>query len=307
MERRQRTRRTGHRRCLAATATTAVTATVGIMLCATGCAGSGAAVEDTRAVGSAVDAGAGSGSGTGSGAGSTGEVETLKRAATALAEGGSARATTTMEMAVGGTKLQIRGDGVYDFRRHLGRLSVLLPEDPASTSARELTELLAPGALYMKNRGDGVPADKWVRMDADRVSDGNLVTGGVTDPLDAAELLRGTSEVTYLESSQFAGDRVRYYRGTADLAEAARVASPRSRAALSAAAHGFATAKVPFDVYLDDRGRIRKVRLLFTYVNKTGRTPVSVASTTTLYDFGVPTDVTLPEGRDIYAGRIAEQ
>jgi hypothetical protein len=125
--------------------------------------------------------------------------------------------------------------------------------------------------------------------------------------LDAAELLRGTREVTYQQTTEFAGDKVRYYRGTADLGEAARLASPGSKTSLSAAAHGFATAQVPFDAYLDDQGRIRKIRLLFRYASKNSSAPVSVASTTLLYDFGTPVDITLPEGRDIYAGRIAEQ
>ncbi|TXS76867.1 hypothetical protein EAO69_11020, partial [Streptomyces sp. me109] len=38
---------------------------------------------------------------------------------------------------------------------------------------------------------------------------------------------------------------------------AARSASEGNREALRAAAKGFATAEVPFDVYLDDEGRIR--------------------------------------------------
>jgi uncharacterized protein len=38
---------------------------------------------------------------------------------------------------------------------------------------RPITELLAPGALFMKNRGAGVPPDKWVRIDT-----GTRGTGG---------------------------------------------------------------------------------------------------------------------------------
>jgi hypothetical protein len=64
---------------------------------------------------------------------------------------------------------------------------------------------------------------------------------------------------------------------------------------------------VPFDVYLDDQGRIRKVRHRFSFVNGRQKEAVAVASTTLLYDFGVPVDVRLPDARDIYAGRIAEE
>ncbi|WP_406177828.1 hypothetical protein [Streptomyces sp. NBC_00996] len=258
------------------------------MVCATGCSGGGAAAEDAR-----------------SGADS---VEVLHRAAAALERAGSAKARTSMEMATGGTRVTIRGEGVYDFEDQMGQLKVLLPQDPAGTDEhRPITELLAPGALFMKNRGAGVPADKWVRVDTAGLTDGNLVTGGATDPYAAAELLRGARAATYVGKTEVAGTPVRHYRGTADLDIAAKSASKGQRKALQAAAKGFATAEVPFDAYLDDQGRLRKVRHRFSFVNGQQKGIVAVASTTLLFDFGVPADVRLPEDGDIYAGKIAEQ
>ncbi|KUN69981.1 hypothetical protein AQJ46_19765 [Streptomyces canus] len=257
-----------------------------LMACATGCSGSGATLDDARAAD---------------------PVAALRRAADALEDAGSSKARTSMEMATGGTRVTIRGEGVYDFRERLGRLKVMLPQDPAGTSEhRPITELLAPGALFMKNRGAGVPADKWVRVDTATLSDGNLVTGGATDPLAAAEVLRGTRTATYVGTTELAGTEVRHYRGTADLAAAAKHASGANKGVLAAAAKGFATAAVPFDVYLDDQGRIRKIRHRFSFVNGQQQATVAVASTTLLYDFGIATDVRLPAARDIYAGEIAE-
>ena len=254
--------------------------------CATSCAGSGAALDDARAAD---------------------PVGTLRRAADTLVDAGSSKTRTSMEMATGGTRVTIRGEGVYDYRGRLGRLKVLLPQDPAGTSEhRPITELLAPGALFMKNRGAGVPADKWVRVETATLSDGNLVTGGATDPLAAAEVLRGTRTATYVGATELAGTEVRHYRGTADLAVAAKGASSANRNVLAAAAKGFATAAVPFDVYLDDQGRVRKVRHRFSFVNGRRQGTVAVASTTLLFDFGTATDVRLPAARDIYAGKIAE-
>jgi hypothetical protein len=235
-------------------------------------------------------------------------VVLLHRAADRLVEAGSSKARTSMEMAAGGTRVTIRGAGVYDYRKRLGRLRVLLPQDPAGAAGRRpITELLAPGALFMKNRGAGVPAGKWVRVDTRTLSDGNLVTGGATDPFAAAEVLRGTRTATYLGRTEVAGTGVRHYRGTADLGDAARRASGGNKGPLRAAAKGFATAAVPFDAYLDDEGRVRKVRHRFSFVNGQQKSPVAVASTTLLYDFGAPVRVRLPDGDDIYAGRIAEE
>lgn len=236
-------------------------------------------------------------------------VETLRQAPGTLQRAGTSKARTSMEMATGGTRVTIRGEGVYDYAERRGRLEVRLPQDAAGMSERRpITELLAPGALFMKNRGAGVPADKWVRVDTAALSDGNLVTGGATDPLAAAEVLRGTRTARYVGKSEVAGTAVRHYRGTADLAQAAELASAGNRGALRAAAKGFATPEVRFDAYLDDQGRIRKVRHRFSYLN--GRPDdapaIAVASTTLLFDFGVPVAVRLPRPEDMYAGKIAE-
>ncbi|MEV5463402.1 hypothetical protein AB0L17_35435, partial [Streptomyces cellulosae] len=147
---RQRERRRG--RTGAVVAAAGVVAGVG--LGAGGCAGGDAVAGDSR----------------------DGEaVAVLHRAADRLVDAGSSKARTSMEMAAGGTRVTIRGAGVYDFRERMGQLKVLLPQDPAGAAERRpITELLAPGALFMKNRGAGVPPDKWVRVDTRTLSDGNL-------------------------------------------------------------------------------------------------------------------------------------
>lgn len=232
-------------------------------------------------------------------------VAMVRKAAGALAGAGSAETHTSMETAAGGTRVTIRGEGAYDFRRQLGRIEVVLPKDAAGADEhRPITELLAPGALYMKNRGAGVPDDKWVRIDTTALEDGNLVTGGVTDPTASVELLRGAAEVTYVGRTELAGVAVRHYRGTADLGRAARAASATSRGALAAAAKGFRTDAVPFDAFLDDEGLLRKVRHRFTFA--TEGPAVAVVSTMLLYGFGAPVSVELPPEADIYTGRVQQ-
>lgn len=282
----QQRRRTGGP-VLAAAAATAVLVT-------TGCTQSGAAADDSHGGDSAVRA-----------------------AADSLVRAGSSQARTSMEMASGGTRVTIRGAGVYDFEKRLGRFEVVLPRDPAGKDEhRPITELMAAGALYMKNRGAGVPADKWVRLDTAALSDGNLVTGGATDPLVAAELLRGARGVTYVGDTAVGGAKVRHFRGTADIGAAARAASAAGRGPLSAAAKGFSRRGVRFDAYLDERGRLRKVRHQFTLAGSGGgaggggaanEREVAVASTTLLYDFGVRVVVRLPARGSIYSGKIAEK
>ncbi|WP_030992715.1 hypothetical protein [Streptomyces sp. NRRL S-1813] len=257
-------------------------------LLTTGCSPDGAAADDQEPSGRAAAA------------------AEVRNSAAALLRAGSARVLTSMETVSGGTRVAIRGTGGYDFATSTGRLRVVLP-DPAgrpSGGHQPITEILAPGALFMKNRGAGVPADKWVRVDTAALSDGNLVTGGATDPLAAAELLRGAREVTYQGEERLDGVLVRHYRGTTDIGTAAGAASPRTRPALVAAEQGFTTDAVPFEAYLDEDGRLRKVRQWFRFANGAPK-GASVTSTTELSDFGTKVAVQLPDEQDIYAGKIA--
>ncbi|MCL7492362.1 MULTISPECIES: hypothetical protein [Streptomyces] len=257
-------------------------------LLTTGCSPDGAAADDQEPSGRAAAA------------------AEVRNSAAALLRAGSARVLTSMETVSGGTRVAIRGSGGYDFATSTGRLRVVLP-DPAgrpSGGRQPITEILAPGALFMKNRGAGVPADKWVRVDTAALSDGNLVTGGATDPLAAAELLRGAREVTYQGEERLDGILVRHYRGTTDIGTAAGAASPRTRPALVAAEQGFTTDAVPFEAYLDEDGRLRKVRQWFRFANGAPK-GASVISTTELSDFGTKVAVRLPDEQDIYAGKIA--
>lgn len=270
-----------HRRRGAALVAAAVTV-AGVVVTSAGCSGSEGAAADDR---------------------SLGDPAAVREAADVLAGTGSSKARTSLVMATGGTRVTIRGEGRYDFRKRLGRLSVVLPADPAGVDDhRPIAELLAPAALYMKNRGAGVPADKWVMLDSTTLADGNLVTGGATDPLTAAELLRAAKDVVLVGEQELAGVRVSHYRGVTDIGRAAKQAAPYAREALASAARGFAEDAVPFDAYLDEEGRLRKVRHQFSYRNQ-GRT-VAVASTTLLYEFGVAVGVRLPPEDQIFTGKI---
>ncbi|MFD7663108.1 hypothetical protein [Streptomyces sp. NPDC059788] len=243
--------------------------------------------------------------GAGSPSGRTDYAAALRACVDALVRSGSSRVRTELETASGGTRVAIRGAGGHDFRKRTGRLNVRLPDTGDGRGAdRTITEILTPTALYMKNRGAGVPADKWVRVDTASLADGNLVTGGATDPMAAAELLRGVREVTYEGRERLDGIAVRHFSGTTDIGSAARAASAVVRPALTAAEKGFTTDEVAFDAYLDDAGRLRKVRQRFRFANgSTGGT--SVTSTTTFHGFGAPVVVRLPDGDDIYTGKVA--
>ncbi|HEY5836198.1 hypothetical protein [Streptomyces sp.] len=299
--RRDRTGSRAHTVSVAGSPTTVVTrtttparTTAAAFLCAaaalTGCGG--------QAAGTAADSRGGA------------EARTVSTAADTLVRAGTSRVTTSMRMASGGTWLTITGSGGFDYARRRGRLTLVLPPDATGAAVHKpITELLTPDALYMKDRGEGVPPGKWVRVDTTRLPDGNLVTGGATEPLAAAELLRGAEHVTLLGPETLAdGTRTRHYRGVADIARAAHAMQPAARGPLEAAARGFTVTRVPFDAWLDGQGRLRQVSQRFTFSSggtaKGAGRNVTVVSTTRFDGFGAPVPVTLPRPADIWTGEI---
>lgn len=258
----------------------------------TGCSGTGAAAEGGGPDAKAADA-----------------TQAVRGAAQTLVRAGSSHVTTAMRMASGGTWLTITGSGGFDYAKRRGELRLVLPKDAIGAEEHKpLIELLTPGALYMKDRGEGVPDGKWVRVDTTRLPDGNLVTGGATEPLAAAELLRGAQDVTLVGQETLDGTPVRHYRGTADIARAARAVDPAARGPLEAAARGFTVTGVPFDAWLDGQGRLRRLTQRFTFssagTGKGAGQDVTVVSTTTFDGFGVAVPVTMPRPADIWTGKI---
>ena len=237
------------------------------------------------------------------------QARAVVTAADALVTAARSRVTTAMRMAGGGTWLTITGAGGFDYAGGWGELTVLLPRDAIGKQEHKpITELLTPGALYMKNRGAGVPADKWVRLDTTRLADGDLVTGGATEPLAAAELLRGARDVRDAGGRTVQGVKVTHFTGTTDIARAAAAAPAAVRAPLAAAARGFTVTRVPFEAWLDAYGRLRRLTETFTFSTVGARrTPgqnVTVVSTTTYDGFGAPVRMTLPRTADIWTGKI---
>ncbi|MFE1782893.1 hypothetical protein ACFW9F_09955 [Streptomyces sp. NPDC059506] len=239
-------------------------------------------------------------------------AEEVRGAADVLARSGTSRTTTTMSMDSGGTKITVRGSGGFDYARRRGRLTVVLPADASGERVRKpLGELIVPGWLYMKNRGAGVPEGKWVRVDTATLPDGNLVTGGATDPVTAADLLRGAREVELVGTTTVGGVRVRHFRGVSDIARAAEAVPEAAAKPLRAAARGFTGGRVPFDAYLDDRGRLRRIEQVFTFTGAAGagagrraESRVVVRSVTELHDFGARVVVELPDAADVYHGKV---
>ncbi|MFL6111552.1 MAG: hypothetical protein ACJ786_09390 [Catenulispora sp.] len=210
----------------------------------------------------------------------------------------------------------MHGTGLFDFGKQIGRIDLTLAN-------RSLQEVLTPTALYLHSAapapGAAAPAKGWSRVDVATSSDGNLVSGGATDPAMAFAMLAGAQhDVKYVGQDRIRGEPVVHYHGTLDLRQAA-AAAPTSaggtgtgnvtaadaaadaadaaadKKALTNAARAFTTTKVPFDAYLDAQGRLRRfVAVLSFTMPGPAKAVAQVTSATELFGFGTPVTVVTP-------------
>jgi hypothetical protein len=241
-------------------------------------------------------------------------VAAVAAAGPATGRAGTAQVDTLLTMATpalpaqGKTPAQpaktatMHGTGVYDFGRQTGKIDLKL-----GTGALE--EVLTPGVLYLRSAAASpaaaTPAKDWQRADAVRTSDGNVVSGGATDPAMEFAMLAGTQPgVKFVGQDQVRGVPVAHYQGTLDLQQAASApaaagtpapAAAVAKQALTNAAHAFTTTKVPFDAYLDEQGRLRRFVAVFSFTMPgSAKAVAQVTSATELFGFGTPVAVATP-------------
>ncbi|RAG84589.1 hypothetical protein DN069_16215 [Streptacidiphilus pinicola] len=229
-------------------------------------------------------------------------LSAVRAAADITGHNGSIQDVTTLHTVAGKKQMTLHGAGVYEYSSHLGRLEVTVPAG-GSTPAGKLVEVVSPGLVYLQNSGAKVPAGKWVKLQVQQLGDGNLVSSGATDPAGAAEALRGAQTAQLVDSATVGGVVLKHYKGTLDLADAAKATGGPSSEGLALASRTFTVKKVPYDVWLDEHGRINKVVEVFTFSNVPGSTAakdqVVVTSTSVFSGFGTPVQVSLPSDADV--------
>lgn len=232
----------------------------------------------------------------------------MRNAADITGRTGSAHTATELVTESSEKKAAFTGTGGYDYVKRIGRLEVQVPPGAATTG--KIVEVVLPGTVYLQNSGAKVPEGKWVKLDVRQLPDGNLVSGGATDPATAAGALRGAQKADAVGTETVDGVPLHHYRGTLDLAKAADATGGRGGDGLRVGAQTFTAKEVPYDAWLDDQGRLHKVVEVFTFAgvagSKEAKDQVKVTSTTSLTDFGKPVEAAEPPASDIYAMKPTE-
>lgn len=230
----------------------------------------------------------------------------VRGAADITGHSGTLQDVTLLETVSRSKRATLHGTGAYDYAARTGQLVVTVPPG-AGGSAGRLTEVVTPGVVYMLGRGTKVPPGKWVKVDVRELADGNLVSSGATDPATAAAALRGAQTAVRAGTAVIDGETVTRYTGTLDLAQAAQATGGAASYGLGLAARTFTTRQVPYQVWLDEHGRIRRVVEVFTFSGVPGSTKpadqVTVTSRSDFSQFGQPVQVAVPAASEVYTGK----
>ncbi|HSH22678.1 MAG TPA: hypothetical protein VK975_01285 [Acidimicrobiales bacterium] len=225
-------------------------------------------------------------------------------------EAGTARMSleSTVRGIPGASNLSSTAEGVVDFEAQRGSLTLSLPEAAAAgMGAGDLRFVYDGTVIYLRSPGalPGV-ATEWISLDfgalSEQVSGTDIeqfAQAGSNDPSNSLTLLKGTSEsIEELGTEDVRGEETTHYRATVDLRKAAEQAGAvRDQRQFEAFLDQFPSETIPVEVWLDEEGRTRRMRVDQPIPETPGMSvppDAGVIMTIELYDFGVDEAIEIP-------------
>jgi hypothetical protein len=207
----------------------------------------------------------------------------------------------------------MKGEGVFDYRRNAGQMQMDLS---GLDQGMEDVELIVDGdIIYMRGFDDELPAGKtWMKIDTSKVAGApQLGLSRLNQPAVELQYLRAASESVETKGlEKVRGVETTRYHTVIDLsklaAEAADEAPPRLRKQIRQEAKKLLAEteidELPTDVWIDADGLLRKMAVDFSFAAE-GDT-ARMHSTVEFFDFGVPVQVSRPPASETFDLRDLE-
>ena len=241
--------------------------------------------------------------------GSTDPAALVAAAPDATTEAGTARMSleSTVRGIAGAGSFTSTGEGLIDFAAQRGAFTLELPDAIGAEMGGDIKFAYEGTTMYLRSP-EAVPgADtEWVSFDLGVLSEQMAGTdieqfnqAGNNDPSNTLALLKGSSDdVVEVGTEEVRGEQTTHYRATVDLRKATEQAGAvRDRRQFEAFLEQFPSETVPVEVWIDDEGRARRMRL-DQPVPETPGMPASpdasVVTTIELFDFGVEEPIEIP-------------
>ena len=218
----------------------------------------------------------------------------VRAAAVETDEQSSARYSLMTTTKVNGTDVVLSGVGVLDWAADKGETTYDVP-------GGQVNQRLLGKRLFL-----ALPQQPGIFFELKTADVAASPVGGMVDPTAQLHLLAAVSDAEVVGKEEVRGEETTHYRGTYDVARAIRgTADPQQQAALkSLLGAGARMAQAPYDVFLDDDGRLRRLKQTIEVPasDATGGQKLSVETTLEFYEFGVEVIVKGPPGATIRDG-----
>ncbi len=234
-------------------------------------------------------------SGPGPAADTLAPVAAVRAAADTTQEAGSARIALTSDTQVGEQTLSFTGEGAFDPATRTGTLRLDVPAAGGTIEQRLLGD-----TVYL-----ALPQEPDVFYELDLEALVGTSLGGNSDPTASFETLRGVSDdVREVGTESVRGTQTTHYSGTYDVQAALEQTEGVTRTLLESSIGRLGLSTVPFDVFLDEQGRVRKLEQVLTLPasEQTGGKEVTSRTTVEAFDFGTAVEVTAPPAEQVKDG-----
>ncbi len=209
-----------------------------------------------------------------------------------------AQVAITVETDVGGTPTTLTGEGGFDLAGEQGTLTLNLGSLLAGSKldARIVgeTAYVAPPTFLTALVGKPFLEIDLALLIAQNPQFGPL--SSTASPISAVDALRGAHDAKEVATETVRGASTTHYRGRLDLTAALRKVEGGAAKSLSRLIALMRDDEVPYDVWLDGDGRVRRTTFSVTTEadDSADNTKSTTTVTTELYDFGSKVDVTIP-------------
>jgi hypothetical protein len=233
-------------------------------------------------------------------------LDVVRLAGESTSEAGSAK----MAMSITGAGVTMNADGVTALDQVKSALTMKMS---IAGHEIELDMRMIDQVIYFKLPAEMNTTGKpWVSLDLEALSKqsgvdiASLQQFRSADPTSTLAYFKGVSEdVKEVGKEDVRGEPTTKYTATFDLAKAiGSVDDPKAKKALQDATAKLGVAQIPASVWIDDKGRMRKMVQTIDLSKVAGVDPGAGALVTTfeLYDFGTDLDVEAPPADQVGDG-----
>jgi hypothetical protein len=233
---------------------------------------------------------------------SEGDLARITKSGDELAKAGGAKFRGTTTAAAGGDNTRVTFDGSFDFKNRTGEYSVDAAAIGLQGSGKVRT-LVAGGVLYLSldalEGGDpsstpDLAGKKWLKLDPQVFGGGGEI--GQSDPNGSLDALKGAKgDVKRIGSEKVRGTSTTRYRVAIDAEQAVNSAPEEQRDEVRNSIGALGSRTIPADVWVDGKGRLRKVRLRVAASSSNTKGSVSFE----YFDLGARVNVEAPPANEV--------